>query len=128
MKKQLRNQPDRMGALFRHSLRAFVGKCPSCSHSGVIYRQSQASITFRCKHCALQWTMTWLTVNRSAKAQLAEEKDKNIAMFFSTIAQATEPAVDREAMRESSIKKNLSNQFTRRSVIRLPNGPANMIA
>jgi hypothetical protein len=80
--KRIRNQPDRLPRFDRISIRLVAGRCPSCANEaelGVIYRRSNHSITFRCNHCSLQWTVTLANLHRAAKRKAAhlENSDPN---------------------------------------------------
>src|SRR5262249_5695772 len=90
---------------------------------GVIYRRSNHSITFRCNHCSLQWTVTLANLHRAAKRKAAhlENSDPNnritavIAAASAIVARGTAFAAEHEAARRTSIKRQ-----TKRRVIRLP--------
>jgi hypothetical protein len=129
VKRLLRNQPDRLPRDDRFSIRVVAGVCPSCALScacsgedtsredilGVIYRRSGHSITFRCNHCSLQWTVTLHNLRRAALAKAASIKDNMLAYAYSTVLDGTRGVPKREAARRSSIKRQ-----TRRRVILLP--------
>jgi hypothetical protein len=132
MKKQ-RNQPDRLPFLDRFSIRLVAGVCPSCAYDisnmmdiklGVIYRRSNHSVTFRCNHCSLQWTVTLANLHRVAKRKAAAAKadacgsDDPAAIGLAAatmVARGTAFAAEHEAARRTAIKRQLN-----RRVIRLP--------
>jgi uncharacterized Zn finger protein len=67
---------SRMDRQFSTELRFLIGHCPLCAGlktpPGVIYRRSPTSITMRCEHCGLQWTMTWLKIHQAAKRKVEQ--------------------------------------------------------
>jgi hypothetical protein len=73
MKRRQRNQHDRLPFPQRFLLRQTAGHCPVCTgqlgkqaEPAVISRRSSHSVTFRCKACDLQWTITWASLHRAA--------------------------------------------------------------
>jgi hypothetical protein len=129
MKRRLRNQPGRLPCNDRLSIRIVAGLCPSCTLRcfssgestsiqdmlGVIYRRSGHSITFRCRHCSLQWTVTLVNLRRAAVAKAASLKDEFLAHAYSTVLEGTTGVPEREAVRKTAINRQLN-----RRVIRLP--------
>src|SRR5215468_3228193 len=104
MKRKMRNQPDRLPRDDRFSIRVVAGICPSCALScagagerkssiedmlGVIYRRSGHSITYRCKQCSLQWTVTLVSLRRAVLVKAASLKDKMLAFAYSTVLEGT---------------------------------------
>jgi len=65
---------------------AGASSCPVCTsnypplESGfghtVIYRRSDRSITFRCKKCGAQWTMTFANLHKVLSRHIASSKKK----------------------------------------------------
>jgi hypothetical protein len=127
--KKRRNQPDRMPGVHRAAIRSVAGICPSCALSrtfggeqstslkdvlGVIYRRSDTSITFRCQHCELQWTVTLANLHKAAQSKIESISDETLKCFYDYVIAGTQFAAEREAERKNAIKKQ-----THRRVIRL---------
>jgi hypothetical protein len=128
--KKKRGLPNQHGRLPRHlsfGMRTAFGSCPACGSSArgiaVIYRRSWRSITFKCKACALQWTITHANMHRAAKTQAEiwrgreHEHAADIGSLYEDIAAATQENADHEAKRRNTITRQ-----TKRRVIRLGNG------
>jgi hypothetical protein len=131
-KRGLPNQHERLSRRVAFGVRAAFGSCSACGarHSpAVIYRRSWHSVTFKCKACSLQWTITLANMHRAAKTQ-AEiwrgSDHKNAAAFvnlYEDIAMGTRDAVEDEAKRRNTITTNMDmTQLKERSVIRLGSG------
>jgi predicted RNA-binding Zn-ribbon protein involved in translation (DUF1610 family) len=132
--KRLRNQDDKLPSNHRFAIRSVAGVCPSCALTsavkaalsreqsmsmkellGVIYRRSEHSITFKCSHCGLKWTVTLANLNKVARAKIDSISDEMLKRFYDYVIFGTQFAADDEAERSNTIKR----QTTRR-VIRLP--------
>jgi hypothetical protein len=125
-----RNQHGRTNFDWRFQLRMLAGTCPFCHfNSGyigdlsVIYRMSDHSVTFRCQYCTLQWTMTFVTLQRAAKIwsdNLRTKGKLNSVHLFDCLAETLKDYAKRDANRKSSIQRVLQNPLRKRRVIRLP--------
>jgi len=132
MKKQ-RNQPDRLPFVDRLAIRIVAGGCPSCALSsavesahdgnqskskkdllGVIYRRSAHSVTFRCNHCSLKWTVTLVSLRKAAQSKIDKITDESLKDFYGVVVSGTCGVDEREAARRTAIKHQ-----TNRRVIRL---------
>jgi len=132
MKKQ-RNQPDRLPFVDRLAIRIVAGGCPSCAPSsavesahdgnqsksmkdllGVIYRRSAHSVTFRCNHCSLKWTVTLVSLRKAAQSKIDKITDESLKDFYGVVVSETRGVDEREAARRTAIKHQ-----TNRRVIRL---------
>ena len=130
----LRNQPDRLPFLNRFLLRKTAGYCPLCTgmlganrgEPAVIYRRSNHSVTFRCKACHLQWTITLAAMHRAASTFAAGFREAGVAdddfrvKQCDFIARGTKFAVKQEAKRKSTITRQRTGR-----VIRLPDRSVN---
>ena len=132
MKRRQRNQHDRLPFLQRFLLKQTAGHCPVCTGQlgkqakpAVIYRRSSHSVTFRCKACDLQWTITWASLHRAASTFAAAFREAGVATDdvrvkqYDFVANGTKFAVEREAKRKSTITRQKN-----RRVIRLPDSAA----
>ena len=87
----------------------------------MIYRRSNHSVTFRCKACYLQWTITCASLHRAASTFAAAFREAGVPADDGRvrqchfIANGTKFAVEREATRKSTITRQ-----KKRRVIRLP--------
>ena len=136
MKRRQRNQPGRLPFLHRFLLRETAGHCPVCTgqlgkqaEPAVIYRRSNHSITFRCKACYLQWTITWASLASCCIDTFAAGfREAGVAADdvrvkqFDFIANGTKFAVEREATRKSTItrQKEQARDSFARSDLTLP--------
>jgi hypothetical protein len=126
-KRGLPNQHERLTRDVAFSVRSIFGACPACRYfvSGsplkdpaVIYRRSPHSITFKCKVCSLQWTITHANLHRAAAAIAQALRDCGKEDYeCSEIAAATKLAAEREAKRRNTITRQRP-----RRVIPLGNG------
>jgi hypothetical protein len=82
---------------------------------GVIYRRSGHSITFRCKRCSLQWTVTLVNLRKAALTKAEKLKDTHIGYAYETVLEGTTGVAEREALRRTAIKLQTNTR-----VIRLP--------
>ena len=77
------NRPRQDPAVYEW-LRLYAGNCPNCAawgrltpfhRTGVVYRLSARSVTFRCNHCGLQWTVTLHQFAKAAR-RWADEAER----------------------------------------------------
>jgi hypothetical protein len=118
--RRLPNQHGRLCKDIALALRHVAGACPSCSEIAgnfgehgwsPIYRRSHASVTFRCRGCGLQWTVTLANLHKVAKARA------NLHPWYALVAEGTEFAVKHAAQRRNTITRQPNGH-----VIRLCNG------
>jgi hypothetical protein len=128
MKKQ-RNQPDRLPNTDRFAIRTVAGICPSCALSsavesalgddqsksmkdllGVIYRRSAHSVTFRCNHCSLKWTVTLVSLRKAAQSKIDKITDESLKGIYAVVVSGTRGVDEREAARRTTIKRQTSRR------------------
>jgi hypothetical protein len=105
----------------RRSLSGLHRPVTQAPEAAVIYRRSDTSVTFRCKACYLQWTITRASLHRAASTFAAAFREAGVPADDGRVKQCdfiaswTKFAVDREAARKSTITRQ-----KQRRVIRLP--------
>jgi hypothetical protein len=81
-----------------------------------IFRRSNTSVTFRCRTCGLNWTITLANIWKVADARVADARSAEYG-YYRLIADGTKLASENAARRKTTITRQKN-----RRVIRLTNG------
>jgi hypothetical protein len=101
--------PQSTSGLFRLA----IGACPACSvytasffaGRSVIYRRSNRSVTMRCETCGLQWTMTYVQINKAMRRQQAmDDGGTPASVVYEQMTNATDFAVENETRGSTATK------------------------